>query len=109
MKRFLLAILSTLGLISASSATVNAQTAQGAIYNLPPQQLIKLARQGRFKAQGIPSYSRLNSAIRSGKVNARTLVAGAVAQNRLPQTALQDTAYLNAIENHLKSGGCGSL
>ena len=109
MKRFLLGILSTIGLISVSFTTVNAQTVNKAIDTLPPQKLIKLARQGRFKAQGIPSYSRLNSSIRSGKVNAQTLVASAVAQNRLPQTALQDVAYLNAIENHLKSGGCGSL
>ena len=96
---------SVLGLIMATVAPVNAQS----IGNLTPRQLISIARQGQFKAQGIPSHSNFGNAIRSGKVDAQKLVTSAVAQNRLPETTLQDTNYLKSVDSHLKSGGCGSV
>lgn len=106
-------MISLISLISLNNASVQAQTVnvpqQIAVDNLPPQKLIKLARQGRFKVQGIPSYSHLNSAIRSGRVDAQALVTAAIEQNRLPKATLQNIAYLSAINEHLKSGGCGSL
>ena len=99
--------------LSLSIPSVQAQTVNNsqelAVDQLPPQKLIKLARHGRFKAQGIPGYSKLNSSIRSGKVDAQVLVTAAIKQNRLPETALQDASYLSAINDHLKSGGCGTL
>ena len=108
MKPFLLCSFSILSLISVTAIPVTAQNIDSSPNNLTPRQLISLARQGRFKNQGIPGYSRLGSAIRSGKVDSKKLVASAVAQNRLPKTALQDKEYLNAVNNHLQSGGCGS-
>lgn len=116
-KPLAIGILSLVSLISLNmnTAPVKAQTVdtaatqEFAVNTIPPQKLIKLARQGRFKTQGIPSYSKLNSAIRSGKVNAQTLVSAAIKQNRLPKAALQDVGYLSAIKDHLQSGGCGSL
>ena len=114
MKLFLIGSLSILSLISIKPAPVGAQnvdsrTSNPTLENLAPRSLIALARQGRFNAQGIPGYSNLGSAIRSGRVDAQKLVASAVAQNRLPETALQDVDYLKAVNHHLKSGGCGSL
>lgn len=108
------ATISALSLIPFSitpvkAQVVNAPQQQLAVNILPPPKLLDLARQGRFNAQGIPGYSRLNSYIKSGKVNAQTLVAGAIEQNRLPEAALQDVGYLQAINDRLKSGGCGSL
>lgn len=109
------ATISALSLIPFSITPVKTQVVnapqqqQLAVNILPPPKLLDLARQGRFNAQGIPGYSRLNSYIKSGKVNAQTLVAGAIEQNRLPEAALQDVGYLQAINDHLKSGGCGSL
>ena len=108
MKSFFISSLSILSLISVTIAPVKAQNIYTSQRNLTPRELISLARQGRFKTQGIPSYANLGSAIRSGKVDAQKLVVSAVAQNRLPKTALQDANYLNAVNNHLKSGGCGS-
>ena len=85
-----------------------AQNINSSQSDLSPRTLISLARQGRFESQGIPGYSRFISAVKSRNVNAEELVASAVAQNRLPETALQDREYLNAVDKHLSSGGCGS-
>ena len=104
--RFLRSLLAAVSLILVSANLVKAQGVSDS--DLTPRQLLSLARQGRFSSQGIPGYSRLNSAIRSGEVNAQNLVASAVAQNRLPQSSLQDAQYLAAVEEHLHSGGCGT-
>ena len=113
MLRFIaITTISSLSLMTINTTPLKAQTENSTaqnINNVSPQKLIKLARQGRFKAQGIPSYSSLNSAIKSGKITAQNLVTAAIEENRLSQTALEDTDYLAVINNHLKSGGCGTL
>ena len=108
MKIFAIAILSVFGILSFYTSSVKAQEGVAYQNSLTPRQLVSLARHGNFKAQGIPGYSGFGSAVRSGKVNAEKLVASAVVQNKLPSNALQDESYLNAIDEHLKSGGCGS-
>lgn len=75
---------------------------------ITPRKLINLGRHGRFKSQGIPGFSGFGTAIRSGRVDAQKLVASAVAQNRLPETALQDVEFMNSVSKHLKAGGCGT-
>ena len=45
-------------------------------------------------------------AIRSGRVNAPILVSSVIANNRLPESAIRDRNYLNAVSNHLSFGGC---
>ena len=74
-KPLLLGIISTASLLSVSITGVVAQTVdtpqQLAIESFSPRQLIQLARQGRFKDQGIPGYSNFRSALRSGRVNAK--------------------------------------
>lgn len=108
-KPLIIGSLSIVSLILVAVAPVQGQNIDSPQKNLTPRKLISLARQGRFNAQGIPGYSNFRSNIVSGKVNAQKLIASAVAQNRLPETALQDTNYINAVNHHLKSGGCGSL
>ena len=55
-------------------ASVKAQNIESRANSLTPRELISLARQRRFNAQGIPGYSRFGSSVRSGKVNAEKLV-----------------------------------
>ncbi|MDJ0573456.1 MAG: hypothetical protein QNJ53_31065 [Pleurocapsa sp. MO_192.B19] len=78
-------------------------------YSLTPRELISLGRHGIFKAQGIPSQSNFGHGVRSGKITAEALVQSAIANNRLPKNASGDRNYLEAVTNHLKSGGCGSI
>ncbi|MGD1917806.1 MAG: hypothetical protein ACFCAD_02315 [Pleurocapsa sp.] len=103
-KLLAIAIVFYASLISISATPVKAQGGIVAIEKytiISPHKLLKLARQGRFKTQVIPSYGSLNSAIKSGRVTAKSLVTAAVKENRLPQAALEDTNYLSEIDNHL--------
>ena len=106
MKIFAIASLIILNLISINVTSAKAQSGQSYQNNLTPRQLISLARQGRFEARGIPGYSGFFSAVRTGKVDAEKLVASAIAQNKLPSSVLQDKSYLDAVDEHLRSGGC---
>ncbi len=117
MKKYLTLLgVAVVSAISLIASPVNAQEAVAAstqetvtdYRGLTPRKLISLGRHGRFKAQGIPGYSRFGSAIRSGKVDAQKLVASAVAQNRLPEEALQDVEFINSVSSHLNAGGCGT-
>ncbi len=98
----------TLPVNAQESVAVNAQEVEVNYRGLTPRKLINLGRHGRFKDQGIPGFSRFGTAIRSGKVDAQKLVASAVAQNRLPESALQDEKFLAGVSSHLKAGGCGT-
>lgn len=102
----------TLGLLIfvATAAPINAQTTDNNnSYSVSSRKLISLARQGRFEKQGVPGYSNFRNGVRSGRVTAEVLVESAIAQSRLPQSASSDRNYLNAVANHLNSGGCGSI
>ena len=93
-------------------APVNAQDIKSVdnshLYLLTPRQLVSLARQGSFRALGIPSHDNFRNGVRSGKITAADLVESAIANQRLPQDVRDDQQYLTTLENHLKSGGCGS-
>ena len=101
---------SLLAVSLVSIAPVNAQevASGGTSYRVSPRELVSLAHQGRFKEQGIPSYDNFRSKARSGKITAAELVESAIANNRLSAEAASDQQYLNAVNSHLKSGGCGS-
>ena len=99
-------ILGSLAIVLTNLAPAQAQNLDNSSYNLTPRNLVNLARQGRFKAQGVPSHANFVHAIRSGRVDAETLVSSAIANNRLPESAISDRNYLNAVTNHLTSGGC---
>lgn len=77
-------------------------------YSVSPRELISLARQGQFKAQDIPSHNNFRHRVRTGKITAKELVASVIANNCLSQKVASDRNYLNAVADHLKSGGCGT-
>ncbi|MEM8674237.1 MAG: hypothetical protein AAGF83_10245 [Cyanobacteria bacterium P01_G01_bin.67] len=104
---------SFLALAVAASFPVKAQAAplepvKSDSYGVTPRELISLARHGRFTEQGIPSHNNFRSGVRTGKITAEELVASAIANKRLSAEVASDRQYLSAVENHLKSGGCGS-
>ncbi|MEM8719685.1 MAG: hypothetical protein AAGE84_10310 [Cyanobacteria bacterium P01_G01_bin.39] len=97
----------------AATSLVNAQEAatkqsNANSYGVSPRELITMARHGRFIEQGIPSHNNFRSGIRSGRITADELVASAIASNRLSAEVASDRQYLEAVTDHLKSGGCGS-
>ena len=77
-------------------------------YTISPRQLITLANQGRFKAQGIASRNNFRHGVKTGKITAQILIESAIASQRLPAEIRGDRYYLKTVSNHLKSGGCGS-
>ena len=101
-------IIVSLAIVVTNLAPAQAQNINNSSYNLTPRNLVDLARQGRFKAQGIPGHANFISGIRSGRVDAEILVNSAIANNRLPQEAISDRNYLNAVTHHLTFGGCSS-
>ncbi len=70
---------------------------------LKPFDAAFLAYQGNLKAQGIPSGSALVSQYQTGRLTALDVVKAAVNAKKLPAQALNDTAYLNAVELQLTS------
>ena len=99
-------IIGSLAIALTNLAPATAQNINDSSYNLTPRSLISLARQGRFKTQGIPGHTNFIQAIRSGKIDAEILVNSAITNNRLPQEAISDRNYLDTVANHLKSRGC---
>lgn len=68
---------------------------------LTPFELVFMAYQGYFQAQGIPSYQQLILARRLGKISAEDLVNSAIATNRLSPQVTADEGYMSAVENQL--------
>ena len=83
--------------VAVYPATLNSSSS----WYITPFQLVSLAKQGDFKAQGIPSYGRLTVAYETGQVSAASLVKSAVVRNKLPASILKDQKYLNAVNAQL--------
>ena len=115
MKRILIGSLSLFTVLLTTVAPVKAETEatvdanNNSAYRLTARELVSLARRGNFTAQGIPSKGAFNNAARLGKINAVRLIETAIANNRLPQEALSDASFVKEVDNHLKSGGCGTI
>ncbi|HAA30997.1 MAG TPA: hypothetical protein DCE56_28960 [Cyanobacteria bacterium UBA8553] len=127
MKRLVLGGLSVL-LMSATvvpalraeviAETVPANVAQTPVTNVPPNiaarmavtpfNLVFLAFQGFFEAEGIPSSMSFLSAYRTKQVTAVDLVKIAVKMNRLPQSTLDDQRYIKAVNSQLEALLSGS-
>lgn len=104
---------SFLAISMAATSLVNAQEtatkqSNNNSYGVSPRELISMARHGRLIDQGIPSHNNFRSGIRSGRITADELVKSAIASNRLSEEVASDRGYLEAVTDHLKSGGCGS-
>ena len=63
--------------------------------------LASLAYRGYFRDQGIPGYATLSEAHRAGRIRAKDIVSAAIKMNRVPEQALSDRSYLNAIDSNL--------
>jgi hypothetical protein len=83
----------------ALPGSVRAEKTDKVAYN--PFQLVSLAEQGVFAEQDIPSYNALPPAYNTGQLTGLALVEAAVATDRLPQSALRDQAYINAVDSEL--------
>ena len=66
-----------------------------------PNSLIFQGYRGQLKSEGIPSYAAFRQAVFVGKVDAETLVKGAIAQGKLDPTMANDKSYLNEVRSSL--------
>ena len=64
--------------------------------------LANLAYQGRLTENGIPGYGSLEASINSGAVTAEDVIQAAIDSGRLSESALQDDAFVTAVERHLE-------
>lgn len=107
MKRFLVGSAVTLlfaALAPAALANEMAATSHNRVSSdhIKPFNLVYGAYQGQFSNQGIPSSQRFINAYDHSQIEAQELVEAAIAKGRLPQDALQDRGYLNAVSSHLE-------
>ena len=66
-----------------------------------PINLVNHAYGGTFNEQGVPSHIGLSLAIKSGKVDAETLVKSAISAGRLSSETLNNDLYLSAVNFEL--------
>ena len=92
MKNFLYGSLIMFSAIVTSPATAAEVT---------PHSLVFQGYQGRLKSEGIPGYATFGQAVFLGKVDAETLVKGAIAQGKLDPTMANDESYLNEVRSYL--------
>ncbi|NET35660.1 MAG: hypothetical protein F6K19_27155 [Cyanothece sp. SIO1E1] len=100
MKRLILAGLSALLLMPMASTVAKAQTSG---YLLEPFNLVYLAYQGYFKAEGVPGFRRLITDYRAHRIGPEELVQAAIATHRLPAEIIEDQAYLSDVDDQLKA------
>lgn len=92
-------------------ADPTADTVPTYISQINPFELVYLTYYGFFEEQGIPGFDGLITAYQSGSVTAETLVEQAIARNRLPSEAIDNSSYVGAVDNQLQrlqSGRAGS-
>jgi hypothetical protein len=66
-----------------------------------PANLIFQGYQGRLNNEGIPGYAPFLQAVYSGKIDAKTLIAGAVSQERLDIKTATSKSYIRQVETAL--------
>lgn len=93
MKSILCGSLSALVLGLNLSVDIKAEASE-----LTPFNLVQLAHQGYFKEHNIPSYGKLNSAIKSRRIKAEDVVEAAIAEGRLASETLKDKGYLKTVD-----------
>jgi len=67
--------------------------------------LVSLAYRGEFEDMGIPSYNRLVTEYTTGDLSATDVVAAGVEDGYLTPAALEDEAYINAVDLQLSAFG----
>ena len=90
MKKILFGSIGALVLAAIPMSSVAAEIA--------PVDLVFQGYQGRLASEGIPGYGAFKQAVYLGKIDAETLVKGAVAQGRLSNSTANDESYLRRVE-----------
>lgn len=80
---------------------VNSTFEQNQMSYLSPVNLVSHGRGGTFREQGIPSHIGFSLAIRSGKVDAQSLVKAAIEAGRLSSATLNNSSYLSNVQFEL--------
>ena len=108
MKGFIITGLSTLVLgsffapVNATEVVaVNSNIEQTQMAYVSPVNLVNHARGGTFSEQGIPGYISLSLAVKSGQIDAETLVKTAIKTGRLSSEILNNNLYLSAVDFEL--------
>ncbi|MGK7880365.1 MAG: hypothetical protein AB4060_09740 [Crocosphaera sp.] len=108
MKGFIITGLSSLVLgsfLTPVNATeivaVNSNIEENRMSYVSPVNLVNHARGGTFSEQGIPGYIRLSLAVKSGQIDAETLVKTAIEAGRLSSEILNNNLYLSAVDFEL--------
>lgn len=87
-----------------------AATSMPSVAETAPIDLVFQGYQGRLVNAGIPGYAAFRQEVFLGKIDAETLVKSAVAEGKLPSSALNNKSYLRKVEASLfklRSGGAG--
>lgn len=66
-----------------------------------PSDLVFQGYQGRLASEGIPGYATFLQAVHLGKIDATTLVDGAISQGKLDPKIAQNESYLSQVESSL--------
>lgn len=103
MKHFLLSglavvLISALPIPSVRSETIDTRN----LSRLEPFYLVRLAYQGYFEKEGIPSNGAFLAAVESGKITSIELVKSAIEHGRLAPETLDDSGYLQNVESQLR-------
>lgn len=65
--------------------------------------LVTSAYRGEYEDYGIPSYVQLANEYQSGEITAEDVIQAAIEANQLSPRAIEDEAYVNAVELQLDS------
>lgn len=80
------------------SATITSPTRAAEV---TPNSLVFQGYQGRLKSEGIPGYASFRQAVFLGKVDAETLVKGAISQGKLDPGMANDDSYIKEVQSYL--------
>lgn len=89
----------------AGKVALNAEAANRTSLNvqaIEPVDLVNRAYNGAYIEQGVPSYAALTNARRYHTITAEDLVKAGINEGRLTVAALDDRAYVSAVENALE-------
>ena len=68
---------------------------------LTPSNLVFQGYQGRLKSEGIAGYGTFRQGIHLGKIDAETLIQGAIAQGKLDANKANDASYIQQVKSYL--------
>jgi hypothetical protein len=105
-RRFMMISAIVLATITGQALIQHASLAQSTSPSpsrLSPYDVIFLAYQGQFREQGIRGYGAFIESCYQGQLSAKKIVQAAIKANRLPADAINDDAYLKAIDANLVS------